>query len=469
MIQLQHKSSTFSSTSRCRAIGKSLKSSIFIKTSLLTFFHFQFIISTAQINQPKIPTTTSFQPVNINNNNTPKYYQPNTNNNPNTTNYANPHNNQSNKTQQITELENLKKENKLTNTIKKQFSFPSNANKKGTKEYYQAYEVLAKMLDQNENLDIKKALFTVENAYFENKYKYEDFDKRIKAFTTFCQYKMKEESTNTHDNKALNEILFRLMSDTLSIINPKDKQKLTHYPVQYNFNDFYGMEDWSNMFVMKLVYNNFGQCHSMPLLYKILAKEIGAECYLSTSPNHLYIKYKSGNQWKNVELTNGHYTSDAYVIGSGYIKSEAIKNKTYLDTLSDLKTISLLMQDLAKGYYIKFGMDEFVLKCTNKGLQYYPNDAYGMAIKSDYYTMLMQYIVQQSGLQSINEILKIPQAKEVFTAMNNMYSQIDNAGITQMPEQPYEQVFWNTHQEKKCVKYKCNKHYNISVKFTIYI
>ncbi len=397
----------------------------------------------AQTIRPSMQQTSTFKPVNTTSNN---QHQKFNSSKSQTNNY-----NQSN---QIEEISTIKKEMESASKSNIHFSFPSNTKKKGAEFYAKAYDLLNGMLVNENTLNVKKAVFAVENAYSENTLAYSNFEKRILNITSFCKLKMKEEKTNRADNQALNEILFRLLSDTLYVIDPTSKKKIIHYPVQYNFNDFYGQQDWSNMFVSKLISTNYGQCHSMPLLYKILAHEIGAKCYISTSPNHLYIKYKQGNQWKNVELTNGHYTSDAFIIGSGYIKSEAIKSKTYMDTLSDKNTIALMMQDLAKGYYVKYGMDDFVLKCCNTALKYYPNDSYGMCIKSDYFTMLFQYIVSQTNARTLEDVLKIPQAKEVYTNMKNMYVAIDKAGVSQIPEEAYEQWLGSLDEAKRKQQYE---------------
>ncbi len=231
------------------------------------------------------------------------------------------------------------------------------------------------------------------------------------------------------------------MSDTLSVKDPITGNIITHYPVHYDFDDPFGDQDWTKMFVTKLIATNYGQCHSMPLLYLIIANEIGAKAYLATSPSHTYIKYRNNREWKNVELTNGHMSTDAFVMGSGYIKSLALKNHLYMDTLSEKQTIADIMEDLSKGYYIKYGFDGFVLKCLNSALQYYPSSWYGLGQKSDYYTVRFQYIVKQAnekGYTTPHQVLSIPEARNAYNQMHAMYDQIDNIGYEQMPPAAYE-------------------------------
>lgn len=329
------------------------------------------------------------------------------------------------------------------------YELPSHRGDTGAGFYEQTYNELNAMLSGQIPLSLKKAVFLVENAYFGNRMHYKSYERSVQNLTKFCRLKMREEDIDPEDHVAVNELLFRFMSDTLTVTDPSTKKKATHYPVHYDFDDFYGKRDWTKMFVTKLMATNFGQCHSMPFLYAILAEELGAEAYLSASPSHLFIKYRDGNAFKNVELTNGHMTTDAYVLGSGYIKSEAIKSRIYLDTLSPKQAIALMMQDLGKGYYVRYGFDDFVLKCANTGLEYYPNDAYGMAIKSDYYTVLFQYVVSQMQGMAPNQVLSDPKAGRLFDQMQAMYKQMDDAGYTQMPEAAYEDWLQSIDEEKR--------------------
>jgi hypothetical protein len=157
------------------------------------------------------------------------------------------------------------------------------------------------------------------------------------------------------------------------------------------------------MFVEKLLQSNKGQCHSLPLLYLILAEEINAKAYLSFSPNHSYIKFKDNNgKWINVELTNGMLTTDAFVLQSGYMKAEALQNKIYMQPLTERQLLSEIMVDLAKGYSVKFGYDEFVEQVIDKAIELYPNNVFAQMVKSDYRTLKFHYVAQQLGLNLDN-------------------------------------------------------------------
>lgn len=179
---------------------------------------------------------------------------------------------------------------------------PSNAGKPGTEHYREAYNRLNDMLAGKSPMDLKKAVFIVENAYWENKLSYDQYEKHIQNIVKFFKLRMEAKKINPNDNVAKNNLLFRLFSDTLSVKDPVSGKAVTHYPVHYDFDDPFGYEDWSKMFVTKLMATNYGQCHSMPLLYLIIAYEVGAQSYLSTSPSHHYPN--AGNYTVTLIVTN---------------------------------------------------------------------------------------------------------------------------------------------------------------------
>lgn len=63
--------------------------------------------------------------------------------------------------------------------------------------------------------------------------------------------------------------------------------------MKYDFEDFYARGDLSKYMVSKLLAQNTGQCHSLPLLYLILAEELGVKAHLCFSPNHSILNYQT--------------------------------------------------------------------------------------------------------------------------------------------------------------------------------
>ena len=233
-------------------------------------------------------------------------------------------------------------------------------------------------------------------------------------------------------------------SDTTKFYDYSQEGTVIHTPYSYDFNDFFGKDDWTQMFVSKLLVSKSGQCHSLPLLYLIYAQEIGSEAYLAYSPSHSYIKFQDKyKNWYNLELTNGMLISDAAIMASGYIKTEAIQNGIYMDTISYKQSVSTCLVDLAKGYYHKFGYDDFMIQCADTALKYFPKNVDALQVKADYYTLLTHHIGKQlpqvKTLQEMETVLQnYPRAKEIREKRNELYQIIDNLGFETMPEAEYQ-------------------------------
>lgn len=216
-----------------------------------------------------------------------------------------------------------------------------------------------------------------------------------------------------------------------------------------------GIEDYSKMFVSKLISTGSGQCHSMPLLYLILAEEIGAEAYLALSPNHSYIRFPDDKgKWYNIELTNQMFSTETYILQSGYIKSEALQNKIYMENLSPRELLSHQLTDLAQGYIHKFGYDEFVQKVIDKALELYPNSISANMIKANLDTQRFEYVMRQLKInphdnKQLQQIRHFPKAVELLNRVNGQYSLIDNLGFEQMPPEAYQKWLQDMRDEKQ--------------------
>ncbi len=75
---------------------------------------------------------------------------------------------------------------------------------------------------------------------------------------------------------------------------------------------------------------------------------MGATCWLSLAPNHMYIKNRCSKiGWYNTELTSGEFPIDAWITTSGYIPLKAIQTGLYMDTLSNQQAIALCVLGLS--------------------------------------------------------------------------------------------------------------------------
>ena len=412
---------------------------------LLTF---STLTSFGQIQTPKPPT---FE------NNFPQPFTPNPNNNltPNLKNQ--PAQNQLNQYQkdfqkqqnQRQELEAIYREisqpSKPTTTATVNYDLPSCASVQGASAYRYAFTEISKMAEGQKTFTLKEANFLVENAFYENQAQFEQFNKTIQQIGQFLTWKIEELNYDKNSNLAKNLILYRFFSDTLEI----KSKNLKHLPFKYDFDDYMANEDWTKMFVEKALATNSGQCHSLPLLYLILAEEIGAKAQLAYSPSHSNVKFQDDNdKWHNIELTNGMMSTDAFVLQSGYIKAEALQNKIYMQPLNQNELLSHVLFDLAKGYAVKYCYDSFVETIIEKALELDSNNINAHMVKSDYATMRFMYIQKQLNISPDN-INQYPKAKKLLDDMYAQYAIVDNLGFEEMPAAAYEKWLGSLQEAKQ--------------------
>jgi len=358
-----------------------------------------------------------------------------------------------------------KKEKLINDAIKAakaagiKYTLPSLSKFPGTEHYRSAFEKISELLE-TKNYDLKKAVFISENAFTKNQLDYGNYSNAIASIKNLCQ-QILQKSKNKHESLAKNIAAFQYMADTLVFYSNTKEKEILSYPMRYDFTDYEGKKDWTKMFVNKLMTTGDGQCHSLPLFFMILSQELGSEAFLSYSPSHSFIKIRDkNNKWYNLELTNGMIISDAAIIESGFVKAEAIRNKIYLDTISAEKVVASTLVDLALGYRFLYGYDDFVLKCVDKSLEYFPNNIYALQLLADYHTLEFGYIAHQYKRPPLEVLMKDEKAKEAFERRNEIYKKIDQIGYEAMPSDRYEAWL-------KSLKNENNKKENREKKFTI--
>lgn len=313
--------------------------------------------------------------------------------------------------------------------------FPSQAEYEGTTAFYNAFEEINDMLKGNRELDLARAVFLAENAFHNNKYDYNDYKNAIKRSVNLCSDIIEEEKLDKNDNLAKNMMLFRFICDTLKFKDKTTNKNLTHYPIKYNYDDYQSKISYDSHFVTTLMRTGTGQCHSMPLYYLILAEEMGADAYWSFSPRHSFVKIQDERGiWYNLELTCKAILSDTHYMNSSYIKAEALRNKLYLEPLDKTNVIAQMLVELARGYYEKYGLDDFYLKCADTAMKYLDNDLDPLMLKSIYQTRLTLTLAHLLNAPKPDMMKQLsPDAYKHYELMQAQYKQIDDMGYEEIP------------------------------------
>lgn len=353
--------------------------------------------------------------------------------------------------QRLNALAHKRAEEHLSGISTIQYDLPSRAGVQGTEFYYQTAQKLLNMLSGKTPLNLKDAVFSVENSFFEGYLDKKRYEERISEMVTIARAKASQDGLNWNNPIARNVMLYRVMSDTLNVKFPGREKSSISFPMQYDFEDFSGEKDWSKMFVTKLLSSHSGQCHSMPLLYLILCEATGTEASLAFSPRHSYIKFQDKQKnWHNLELTNGKMVTDAFIIGSGFVNAASIKNGIYMQPQDRKQVIAHCLADLASGYIQKYGYDSFVNQCVDSVLVYAPGNTSALAMKNNYLGIRLAYVADQIGRPPLEILIAdFPKVYELLEERNNFYKKMDDIGYVEMPPELYEKWLNSVNEEKE--------------------
>lgn len=327
--------------------------------------------------------------------------------------------------------------------------YESSPYQKEAQIYVEAYKEIQNMISLD-SFSLTKAIFIVENTYYNNTMKYTDFTNSLNAQVKWVELIIKREKLDTGSQLAKNYALQKLFSGEIYKYDSKGEIVKTHYPFKYDFEDYMGDADWSKMFVSKLLKTTKGQCHSMPLLYLLLAERMNTKAWLSLAPEHSFIKFQDGTgNWYNFETTNGSPVSDDWLISSGFITAEAIKSNTFLDTLGIKEMQAATIVDLALGYRDTFGYDDFLWKMVEYILTLDSDNIQGAMLMADMLTLITRQELKNVGNPPLEKIGEYPKANESYKKMIEAYDFIDALGYQSMPEDVYQKWLKTLEEEKR--------------------
>ena len=341
----------------------------------------------------------------------------------------------------LEELERTKKKLRVADTNSVDF-------KNHLKYYNSAYNEIVNMLSGKSPLNLKRAVFITENAYHKNKLSYEKYCKQIDDLVFICKQIMTEKRINPKNYMACHFAIQKLFSEKVTYKNRSGKEEIFE-PFGYDFIDIFGNTDQTKGFVTKLLNTKTGQCHSLPLLYLILAEELNANAYLAFAPNHSYIKF--GNQYHSFgfETTNGTFTSDEWVVASGYVSPTAVKNQIYLVPNTKDKVIAECLVDLEDGVDFLFGKGDFSIKCASTTLKYFPNSIGAILTINNVIVAECSQIAKKYKFPKEEDYYKYPELKKKFDEMIEFELQVEQVGYMKIPNGQYEMWQQTANEEKQ--------------------
>ena len=303
-----------------------------------------------------------------------------------------------------------------------------------TQKYFDiAINEIEQMLKGEETLNFKRAVYLVENAYYEGKTNWEEYNNEILRIK-FVLNKMIDDRILRQYKTAGNWAVFTYMSDSI----PENNFK----PYLYDFENFMSDSDRESYMVSRLLKTKKGNCRALPYLYKILADEVGVEAFIAIAPMHCYVKHRDeqGNWW-NLEMTTGSFSRSSFIMETFNVSEVAIKSGLFMKPLSTIESVAYCIYDLLGYYEDKTGRysDDFVKRCYEIGLQYYPNSQLQIIKLNDLQFRLSNKMIKK-GMKNYSEIVNYPELMKEFEIMNTTSKYLSEIGYTTMRNEDYEKM-----------------------------
>ena len=310
-----------------------------------------------------------------------------------------------------------------------------------------AYTEITDMLDGKDSVDLKRAVFLMEWAVLDGGL---DYDAYCFGIDTMAMGIKRFIEVNNLDMVKIggNIALLEFFSRPYTMNGFR--------PFVYDFDDFRGDKDPTKVFVTKLMRTHDGQCRSLPLLYKILANEIGIEAYIAYAPNHTFIRHRDeeDRRWINVELTNHSLPREIFIVETMGITEEAIKKGIYLKPCEDREVVIHLLAELAVSFFNKFCfIDPFVHKCLGKVLKYDPDNLYALMNVNDCFFIMAYQHRKELEAQGLPNDKFMDDVKFI---LQDLEKRIKATGHVDMPKHLYDA--WVKSMEEEIARRKSEEH-----------
>lgn len=296
-----------------------------------------------------------------------------------------------------------------------------------------AIDEIDKMLKGQKPLSFKKAAYLVENAYYGGKISWKEYNNEVLRIKPILN-KMIDDRNLRKYKTAGNWAVFTYMSDSI----PENDFK----PYQYDFESFMSDSNRESYMVSRLLKTKKGNCRALPYFYKILADEVGAEAFIALAPMHCYVKHRDeqGNWW-NLEMTTGSFSRSSFIMETFNVSETAIKSGLFMKPLSDVESVAYCIYDLLSYYEDKTGRysDDFIKKCYEIGLQYYPNSELQISKVNDLQFRLSNKMMEKR-LKNHSKIVSYPELMSEFETINTTVKFLSEIGYSTMKNEDYEKM-----------------------------
>jgi hypothetical protein len=263
------------------------------------------------------------------------------------------------------------------------FCFSQIPDKENKLKFKAAFDEMLQMVKGERKINFKRAVFLAENAYLGNKLSYKDYCAEIDRIAVGLR-KLIEINGNIQYKTAGNWATHIYLTQPMPLNNNER--------YGYNYDDFMCRKDFTSGFLTTFMRTKKGNCHSMPLFFKIVSEELGSPAYIALAPLHSYIMHPSEfGGWTNVETTNGTFPDSRDVMRIFEITPEQLKSGIYMSPLNSKESIAHCIAALFTYYQHKYKTDYLLLSMVETALVYVPNFCGLLLMKYHSYFDMIEY------------------------------------------------------------------------------
>lgn len=296
-----------------------------------------------------------------------------------------------------------------------------------------AYTEIKQMLDDKMPISFKRAIFLTENAFCEGRLNEKWYNSKIDSIENACKQMIAAKGL-TGKSTSGNWGIFGYMTQAIPYNN--------NQPYSYDIDNFTSETPQSQL-VYYLLKDKKGTCHSLPLLYLLLAQDLNAEAYLVLAPMHLFIKHKDQyGEWWNLELTGGGYSRTSFIVESFKITDKQIESGYYMKMLNKKQTLAYFLEDLRNYYEEKTNgvyWDDFNSNVVDLGLKYLPSSQH-LLTKVDIVKYKLDKDMAKVGLSNYSKISPYPNLVKQYQHWQALQKQVAATGYKPVSQEWYKSM-----------------------------
>ena len=130
-------------------------------------------------------------------------------------------------------------------------------------------------------------------------------------------------------------------------------------------------------------------------------------------------------------MTTGTFSRSSFIMETFNVSEVAIESGLFMKPLSEIESVAFCICDLLNYYEHKTGRysDDFIKRCYDIGLRYYPNSQLQISKGNDLKFRLDSKIIDM-GLNGYRDIAKFPELMKEFEVMDSTFKYLTKIGYS---------------------------------------